>query len=191
MIHVEGLHKRYGERVLFEDVSWHVKKQDRIGLAGPNGAGKTTLLRMLAGMEEPDSGTIRMASDTTIGYLPQDGLVHAGRTVYDEVVLAFQELLALKNEQHQIEEKLSEATHDDGRAVARGVSGSGGSADQLRQDPGTRERRDFEGHGRRRTVANHPAFLGWPVSKCYAAQCMGSSIRSRIGWSGAASIPIF
>jgi ATP-binding cassette subfamily F protein 3 len=114
MIHVEGLHKRYGERVLFEDVSWHVKKQDRIGLAGPNGAGKTTLLRMLAGMEEPDFGTIRMASDTTIGYLPQDGLVHAGRTVYDEVVLAFQELLALKEEQHQIEEKLSAATHDDG-----------------------------------------------------------------------------
>jgi ATP-binding cassette subfamily F protein 3 len=114
MIHVEGLHKRYGERVLFEDVSWHVKKQDRIGLAGPNGAGKTTLLRMLAGLEEPDAGAIRMASDTTIGYLPQDGLVHAGRTVYDEVVLAFAELLALRDEQHQIEEKLADATHDDG-----------------------------------------------------------------------------
>ncbi|HVR70594.1 MAG TPA: ATP-binding cassette domain-containing protein [Vicinamibacteria bacterium] len=114
MIHVEGLHKRYGERVLFDDVSWHVRKQDRIGLAGPNGAGKTTLLRMLAGLEEPDEGSIRMASETTIGYLPQDGLVHAGRTVYDEVVLAFQELLALKDEQHRIEDQLSETTHDDG-----------------------------------------------------------------------------
>src|SRR4051812_20535112 len=114
MIHVEGLSKRYGERVLFEDVSWHVKKNDRIGLSGPNGAGKTTILRMLAGTEEPDSGTIRMASDTTIGYLPQDGIVHKGRTVYDEVVLAFSELLALKDEQHRIEEKLAEATHDDG-----------------------------------------------------------------------------
>ena len=50
MIHVEGLNKRYGERVLFEDVSWHVKKRDRIGLSGPNGSGKTTLLRMLAGL---------------------------------------------------------------------------------------------------------------------------------------------
>src|SRR5262245_57668468 len=109
MIHVEGLTKRYGERVLLEDVSWHVKKRDRIGLSGPNGAGKTTLLKMLAGMEEPDEGTIRMASDTTIGYLPQDGIVHHGRTVYDEVVLAFTELLALKDEQHRIEEKLAEA----------------------------------------------------------------------------------
>src|SRR6185436_9539409 len=112
MIHVENLTKRYGERVLLEDVSWHVKKQDRIGLSGPNGSGKTTLLRMLAGLEEPDSGTIRMASDTTIGYLPQDGIVHAGRTVYDEVVQAFSELLKLKDEQHQIEEKLESATAD-------------------------------------------------------------------------------
>ena len=119
MIHVEGLTKKYGEQVLFEDVSWLVKKNDRIGLAGPNGAGKTTLLRMLAGLEEPDAGAIRMASDTTIGYLPQDGIVHRGRTVYDEVVLAFQELLALKDEQHRIEDALSSATHDDGGDHAR------------------------------------------------------------------------
>ncbi|HEX9203587.1 MAG TPA: ATP-binding cassette domain-containing protein [Vicinamibacteria bacterium] len=114
MIHVEGLSKRYGDRVLLEDVSWHVKKRDRIGLSGPNGAGKTTLLRMLAGLEEPDAGQIRMASDTTIGYLPQDGIVHEGRTVYEEVVLAFQELLALKEEQHRIEEELAHATEDAG-----------------------------------------------------------------------------
>ena len=114
MVHVEGLTKRYGEKVLFEDVSWHVKKKDRIGLSGPNGAGKTTLLRMLAGLEEPDAGSIRMASETTIGYLPQDGLVHRGRTVYDEVALAFQELIALKEEQHRIEDALATATHDDG-----------------------------------------------------------------------------
>ena len=112
MIHVEGLNKRYGERILLEDVSWHVKKRDRIGLSGPNGAGKTTLLKMLAGLQEADSGSIRMASDTTVGYLPQDGIVHHGRTVYDEVVLAFAELLALKAEQHQIEETLAHATED-------------------------------------------------------------------------------
>ena len=112
MIHVEGLNKRYGDRVLFEDVSWHVKKRDRIGLSGPNGSGKTTLLRMLAGLQEADSGQIRMASDTTIGYLPQDGIVHHGRSVYDEVVLAFEEVLSLKAEQHRIEDTLAHATED-------------------------------------------------------------------------------
>src|SRR5258708_39494147 len=114
MIHVENLPKTYGERVLFDDVSGHVKKRARIGLSGPNGSGKTTILRMLAGLEEPDSGSIRMASDTSIGYLPQDGIVHKGRTVYDEVVLAFQELLALKEEQHSIEDALAHATEADG-----------------------------------------------------------------------------
>jgi ATP-binding cassette subfamily F protein 3 len=114
MIHVEGLSKRYGDKVLFADVSWHVRKRDRIGLSGPNGAGKTTLLRMLAGLEEPDAGAIRMASDTSIGYLPQDGIVHHGRTVYAEVVLAFEELLALREEQHRIEDALAHATEEDG-----------------------------------------------------------------------------
>ena len=114
MIHIEGLTKRYGDRVLLEHVSWHVKKRDRIGLSGPNGAGKTTLLRMLAGFEEPDAGKVRMASDTTIGYLPQDGIVHQGSTVHEEVMTAFEELLRLKAEQHEIEDELEKASHDDG-----------------------------------------------------------------------------
>jgi ATP-binding cassette subfamily F protein 3 len=113
MIHVEHLGKRYGDKVLFEDVSWHVKKRDRIGLSGPNGAGKTTLLRMLAGQEEPDAGEIRMATGTTIGYLPQDGIVHEGRTVHEEASEAFADLLALKEEQHRIEDQLA---HDGGGA---------------------------------------------------------------------------
>jgi ATP-binding cassette subfamily F protein 3 len=107
MIHVEDLSKRYGDKVLFEDVSWHVKKRDRIGLSGPNGAGKTTLLRMLAGQEEIDAGQIRMATGTTIGYLPQDGIVHEGRTVHEEASEAFADLLALKEEQHRIEDRLA------------------------------------------------------------------------------------
>jgi ATP-binding cassette, subfamily F, member 3 len=113
MIHIESLTKRYGDKVLFEDASWHVGKRDRIGLTGVNGAGKTTLLRLLAGSETPDSGSIRMASDTTIGYLPQDGIVHQGHTVYEEVVLAFDELLKLKDEQHRIEDTLAHASEDD------------------------------------------------------------------------------
>src|SRR5260370_19868540 len=55
-----------------------------------------------------------MGSETTIGGLPQDGIVHHGRTVYDEVVLAFKELLALKEEQTRIEDALAGASHDDG-----------------------------------------------------------------------------
>src|SRR5215212_9669381 len=113
MIQLQDLTKTFGDRVLFDHVTWQITARERVGLAGPNGAGKTTLLKMLAGLEEPDSGSIRMASDTTIGYLPQDGIVHHGRTVYDEVILAFRELLALKEEQHRIEDALAGASHDD------------------------------------------------------------------------------
>ncbi|MEO8359891.1 MAG: ABC-F family ATP-binding cassette domain-containing protein, partial [Vicinamibacteria bacterium] len=102
--------KRYGARVLWEDVNWHVRKNDRIGLCGPNGAGKSTLLKILAGLEEYDSGQVRMATDLTIGYLPQDGIAHKGRTLHAEVSLAFAPLLALKSEQDTIEATLE---HED------------------------------------------------------------------------------
>ena len=59
MIHVEGLTKHYGERVLFDDVSWHVKKRDRIGLSGPNGAGLPPLVNGLPGLYIPPDGEVR------------------------------------------------------------------------------------------------------------------------------------
>lgn len=88
-----------------------------MGLCGPNGAGKTTLLKMLAGFDEPDSGVIQKPNALTLGYLPQDGLSHSGRTVRDEASLALKSLLDLKAEMHDLEEKLgdtslSEAEHD-------------------------------------------------------------------------------
>ena len=81
MIQLQSLSKSFGERVLLDAVTWQVSDGERVGLCGPNGAGKTTLLRMLAGLDEPDSGAITRPASLTVGYLPQDGLVHAGRTV--------------------------------------------------------------------------------------------------------------
>jgi len=88
-----------------------------VGLGGPNGAGKTTLLRMMAGLDEPDSGAILKPGALTVGYLPQDGLSHAGRTLFEEASSAFADLLAIKNEMHALEERLGdssipEAEHD-------------------------------------------------------------------------------
>ena len=82
--------------VLFDDVTWQVQAGDRVGLCGPNGSGKTTLLRMLAGLDEPDSGVITHPADLTVGYLPQDGLIHAGHTLFAEAKTAFENLLSFK-----------------------------------------------------------------------------------------------
>jgi len=89
MIQLSSLTKSFGERVLLDNVTWQVTDGERVGLCGPNGAGKTTLLRMLAGFDEPDSGLVVKPATLTVGYLPQDGLNHHGRTLFDEVSLAF------------------------------------------------------------------------------------------------------
>ncbi|MGE3345387.1 MAG: ABC-F family ATP-binding cassette domain-containing protein [Vicinamibacterales bacterium] len=114
MIQLSGLTKRFGERVLLDNVTWQVSSGDRVGLCGPNGAGKTTLLRMLAGFDEPDSGVIIKPSGLTIGYLPQDGLEHAGRPLADEVSQAFKPLLDARDEMAAIESSLADPSLPDG-----------------------------------------------------------------------------
>jgi ATP-binding cassette, subfamily F, member 3 len=110
LIQLSELTKSYGDRVLLDRVTWQIDDGDRVGLCGPNGAGKTTLLRMLARDEEPDAGAIVTPATLTIGYLPQDGLTHAGRTVFEEASSAFQPLLDLKHEMHEIEHRLGDAS---------------------------------------------------------------------------------
>ena len=108
MIQLSSISKSFGGRVLLDSVSWQIDDGDRVGLSGPNGAGKTTLLKMLAGLEEPDSGLITKPSGLSIGYLPQDGLSHSGRTLLEEAGLAFKPLLDMRDEIASIEERLGE-----------------------------------------------------------------------------------
>ena len=110
MIQLSDLTKSFGDRVLIDHVTWQIDDGDRVGLCGPNGAGKTTLLKMLAGFDEPDSGGVVRPSTLTMGYLPQDGLSHSGRTVWEEAASAFQSLLDLKTEMHEIEHRLGDAS---------------------------------------------------------------------------------
>jgi ATP-binding cassette subfamily F protein 3 len=108
MIQLSALSKSFGDRVLLDSVSWQIDDRERVGLSGPNGAGKTTLLKMLAGLEEPDSGLVVKPSGLTIGYLPQDGLHHAGRTLLEEAGQAFKLLLDMRAEIASLEQRLEE-----------------------------------------------------------------------------------
>jgi ATP-binding cassette, subfamily F, member 3 len=108
MIQLSNLTKAFGDRILLDNVTWQISPRERAGLCGPNGAGKTTLLRMMAGLDEPDSGAILKPSALTVGYLPQDGLTHTGRTLFEEASSAFANLLSIKAEMHALEDRLGD-----------------------------------------------------------------------------------
>ncbi|BCR04498.1 ABC transporter ATP-binding protein [Desulfuromonas versatilis] len=108
MLQLKDIVKDFGGRTLFGGVNWHIRPGDRIGLCGENGAGKTTLLRMLAGQVSPDGGEVQVARGTTFGYLPQDGLEHRGRSLFEEVRSAFAELLQTEAALARLEAAIAE-----------------------------------------------------------------------------------
>jgi ATP-binding cassette subfamily F protein 3 len=113
MISLVRAGKRFGPKVLFEDVTWLITPQDRIGLVGANGTGKTTLMRILAGLETLDSGECTVQKGITAGYLPQDGLQLSGRTVFEECLSVFDRLREMEREMERTLEQLSSLPPDD------------------------------------------------------------------------------
>jgi ATP-binding cassette subfamily F protein 3 len=110
VIQLSDITKSFGDRTLFDHVTWQIGDGERVGLCGPNGAGKTTLLKILGGIEDADAGIVVKPVGLSIGYLPQDGLTHTGRTVFEEASSAFQSLLDIKAEMHDIEHKLGDTS---------------------------------------------------------------------------------
>jgi len=86
MLTVAGLQKRFGDRVLFDDVSLTLLAGERVGLVGPNGAGKSTLLKIILGQEQPDAGEVTLMRGARLGYLPQESETLGNETVLDIAV---------------------------------------------------------------------------------------------------------
>ncbi len=81
----DGLTKSYGDKLLFEGLTFSLPRGGIVGVIGPNGAGKTTLFRMIVGKEEPDSGSVRVGDTVQLAYVDQDRELDGSNTVYDEV----------------------------------------------------------------------------------------------------------
>ena len=110
MISVEGLSVEFGARPLFSDVSFVINKKDRIALVGKNGAGKSTLLKILAGMQQPTSGTVAVQKDITVGYLPQVMVISDDRSVIEETERAFDKVSEMQDTIARLNNELAERT---------------------------------------------------------------------------------
>jgi ATP-binding cassette subfamily F protein 3 len=119
MLTLSGISKAYGERVLFEDATLQVNRQDRIGLVGPNGAGKTTLFSIILGEDSADAGKVMLERNVTFGYLPQENAPVGDETVIELATGITPEYTKLRRiikaweADHPIEALHSEDVHDD------------------------------------------------------------------------------
>jgi len=111
MIQLSNAGKRFGPKVLFQELDWLITPHDRVGLVGANGTGKTTLLKVLAGTESLDYGTITQQRGIQSGYLPQDGLSLSGRTVFAECLSVFEHVHQMQREQEQLAHRMAEVDH--------------------------------------------------------------------------------
>ena len=110
MISVEGLKVEFGVKPLFTDATFVINDKDRIALVGKNGAGKSTMLKILCGMEKPTAGTVSVASESTIGYLPQVMILQDDTTVRQEAQTAFADIQKMADRIARMEQQLNERT---------------------------------------------------------------------------------
>lgn len=113
ILNIEHVSKIFGEKTIFDDVSFGIQEGDKIGIIGINGTGKTTLLRMIAGVEEPDSGQIIKQNGIRLAYLSQHPSFPEGATVLSYAFDGIEENdWALKSEVKSALNKLGITDHD-------------------------------------------------------------------------------
>jgi ATP-binding cassette, subfamily F, member 3 len=111
MLSLQQAGKRFGPRTLFLQADWLIRAREKTALVGANGTGKSTLMKVLAGLETLDYGTMQQTRGMSIGYLPQEGLDLAGRTVFEECLTVFDQIREMEGEIERLAGQLAELDH--------------------------------------------------------------------------------
>ncbi|GMI86638.1 ATP-binding cassette F5 [Hibiscus trionum] len=112
-VKLENISKSYKGVTVLKDVSWEVKKGEKVGLVGVNGAGKTTQMRIITGLEEPDSGNVIKAKPhMKVAFLNQEFEVSMSRTVREEFMSAFKEEMEISERLERVQKAIEGATED-------------------------------------------------------------------------------
>ena len=96
----------FGERELFRNVNFDINDKEKVGFIGSNGVGKTTILKLIRGELEPTEGAVIIGKDARLGYMEQHTCSKKGRTLYDELISVFDELMDLEIEINQVNYRL-------------------------------------------------------------------------------------
>lgn len=109
-ISINSLKVEFSAKCLFDNISYIINNKDRIALVGKNGAGKSTMLKIIAGLQQPTSGSVTVPKDTTIGYLPQHMTINDTSSVADEVRTAFSHIKEMHQRLDEMTAELAERT---------------------------------------------------------------------------------
>jgi ATP-binding cassette subfamily F protein 3 len=132
MIIIQNLTKKFGNRVIIDDFSYHFPKNTKIGVIGANGAGKTTFLNLITSIDEFDSGSIIVPKDCILGYLPQSPCENPKNTILEECISGHTKLCALEEKLHaslkKMEENYSEEIYSEYEKIEKEFADNDGYA---------------------------------------------------------------
>ena len=113
ILNVKNLSHGFGDRAIFENVSFRLLKGEHIGLIGANGEGKSTFMNIITGKLMPDEGTVEWAKNVRVGYLDQHTVLEPGMTIRDVLQSAFAFLFDLETSMNQMFEQMAEADEEE------------------------------------------------------------------------------
>src|SRR3972149_188112 len=110
MIGVQNISLIFGQQTIFDNITFSLLPNQKIGVVGRNGAGKSTLLKVIDGLQNLDEGKVSVDKGKTIAYLPQEIVMQSSKSIIDEALTTFDELMAQKAELDKLEELVSTST---------------------------------------------------------------------------------
>lgn len=104
----KNIHKSYGIETILENITFNINDTEKVGLIGPNGAGKSTLFKILTGKMQQDDGELFIDKSKTVGYLAQHLSLNSSNTIYEEMLVVFQDLINIEKKLSKLEKLMNE-----------------------------------------------------------------------------------